>query len=393
MLANQIALNPDLQHLVDDGYEISVEAGYLIVHGVPYVSKNRTIEYGALLTAYAESNGVPGPIADHTVFFTGSVPYRDDGTSLEMVMVATVYSVPQKTAGRDALCYMSNKPDPIGDMLGSYYNKLTHYINKLETYVRAVDPNVSARRKGSFSRRDIPSVFHYPNSSSARAGLEGYEAKLQLGKVAIVGLGGTGSYILDGLAKTPVSEIHLFDGDILEPHNAFRIPGAMPVDVVFGKRKKTDVLKEIYSQFRVGIHSHSEHVTEANIQKLNDCQFVFIAVDHGPSRGVIARHLANNGIPFIDVGMGVDKVVEEMTLHGRVRVTLVTHATQHLVDTLPIADDTDEAVYGNIQLAELNSLNANLALIRYKQYLQFFSDEEKPNSISYKLSWNQIAHQ
>ncbi|SOZ36087.1 conserved hypothetical protein [Cupriavidus neocaledonicus] len=308
-------------------------------------------------------------------------------------MVATVYPVPQKTAGRDALCYLSNKPEPIGDMLCSYYNKLTHYINKLETYVRAIDPNVSARRKGSFAHRDIPSVFHYPNSATARAGLEAYEAKLQLNKVAIVGLGGTGSYILDGLAKTSVVEIHLYDGDVIEPHNAFRVPGSMPVDIVYGKRKKTEVLKEIFSQFRVGIHSHADNVTAANIDQLNDCQFVFIAVDHGPSRALIAGHLAAMGIPFIDVGIGVDKVAEAMMLHGRARVSLITSETRHLVNTLPTADDADEAMYGNIQLAELNSLNANLALIRYKQHLQFFTDEERPNSINYKCSWNQIAHQ
>jgi hypothetical protein len=393
MLANRIAPNADLQRLVDDGYDISVEAGFLIVQGIPYVAKDRAIGYGTLLTAYSEVNGIPVACADHTAYFTGTVPYRNDGSSLKDAMVATAYSVPQKMAGRDVWCYLSNKPEPIGDMLSSYYNKMTHYIKKLETYVKAVDPKISGRREGSYVRRDVPSVFHYPNSASARSGLEGYEAKLQLKKVAIIGLGGTGAYILDGLAKTPVFEVHLYDGDIIEPHNAFRVPGAMPVDVVFGKPKKTEILKETYSQFRDGIYSHSDNVTEANIEQLNDCQFVFIAVDNGPSRGLIARHLAAIGIPFIDVGIGIDKIDDAMMLHGRARVTLVTSATRHLVDALPTADDADEAVYGNIQLAELNSLNANLALIRYKQHLQFFTDEEKPNSINYKVSWNQISHQ
>jgi hypothetical protein len=134
-------------------------------------------------------------------------------------------------------------------------------------------------------------------------------------------------------------------------------------------------------------------VTQANIGQLNDCQFVFIAVDHGPSRGLIARHLAALRIPFIDVGIGVEKNTDLVQLHGRARVTLVTPATTHLVDSLPTADDSDEAVYGNIQLAELNSINANLAIIRYKQHLQFFTDECSPNVINYKCSWNQCTHQ
>lgn len=40
-------------------------------------------------------------------------------------------------------------------------------------------------------------------------------------------LGGTGSYALDLVAKTHVVEIHLFDADLLRPHNAFRFPGAI----------------------------------------------------------------------------------------------------------------------------------------------------------------------
>ena len=45
-------------------------------------------------------------------------------------------------------------------------------------------------------------------------------------RIGIVGLGGTGSYILDYVSKTRVVEIHLFDGDGYQQHNAFRAPGA-----------------------------------------------------------------------------------------------------------------------------------------------------------------------
>lgn len=37
--------------------------------------------------------------------------------------------------------------------------------------------------------------------------------KLALGAVAIAALGGAGPYVLDLVAKTPVRDIHLFDGD------------------------------------------------------------------------------------------------------------------------------------------------------------------------------------
>ncbi|MDC7709054.1 ThiF family adenylyltransferase [Vogesella indigofera] len=391
MLANQTAPNPDLQRLVDDGFHVSLEGPYLVIHRVPYVTKDRAIGHCSLISTYNEHEVAAGQINDHTVFVVGEIPHRDDGVSLQEAMVAN--PSPQIIAGRTAGCMLSYKTEPLNVMLANYYNKMTHYVRKLGSYAEAIDSSANLRGTGSFSARAVPSVFHFPNGSSARAGLEAYEQKLELDKVAIIGLGGTGSYLLDGLAKTPAKEIHLYDNDILEPHNAFRFPSALPMDTVFGRRKKTDVLTEIYSQFRSGIISRPERVSEANLHELQNFQFVFIAVDNGPSRGIIANYLVANGIPFIDVGIGIDKISDAVQLHARTRVTLITRDTAHLVSTLPVADDTDEAVYGNIQLAELNSLNANQALIRYKQHLQFFTDEVRPNVINYKCSWSQCVTQ
>lgn len=391
MPANQTAPNPDLQSLVDDGFHVSLEGQHLVIHRVPYVTKDCTVAYCSLISTYCEHEVAAGYINDHTVFVVGEIPYRDDGISLEAAMVANASK--QIIAGRSAGCQLSYKTEPLNAMLANYYSKMTHYVRKLGSYVEAIDASANVRGVGSFTARAVPSVFHFPNGSSARAGLEAYEQKLELQKVAIIGLGGTGSFLLDGLAKTPVKEIHLYDHDILEPHNAFRFPSALPMDIVFGRRKKTDVLADVYGQFRSGVVSHPERITEANLHEVEHCQFVFIAVDHGPSRGLVARYLIARGIPFIDVGIGIDKRTETLKLHARARVTLITPSTAHLIDTLPVADDTDEAVYGNIQLSELNALNANLALIRYKQHLQFFTDEVNASVINYKCSWSQCVTQ
>ncbi|EPR17927.1 hypothetical protein M527_14495 [Sphingobium indicum IP26] len=44
-------------------------------------------------------------------------------------------------------------------------------------------------------------------------------------KVAIIGLGGTGAYILDFIARTHLEKIGLFDDDKVHIHTLFRIPG------------------------------------------------------------------------------------------------------------------------------------------------------------------------
>jgi len=254
-----------------------------------------------------------------------------------------------------------------------------------------IDSTASASGEGSISIRQQRSVFFYPNISIAREGLDAYEQKLKVAKVAIVGLGGTGSYILDALAKTPVEEIHLYDDDIVEPATVYRIPGALTIVEAHREAKKTEHFRDIYSRMRTGIVSHPVRINQGNVHELDTCTFVFIAVDDGPSRGLIARHLAEREIPFIDVGMGVDKVPQDVKLIARVRVTSIDSKTKSLVSQLPVADDREDAVYDNIQVAELNALNAMLAVIMYKQKIGFYSEEFEVNTLRYILAWQRLS--
>lgn len=390
MSAVQTAPSPDVQRLIDEGYAVTVEGGYLIVDDVPYVAAAGRIDRGALICAYALSNGVP-QVGDHTVWFTGSVPCLPDGRSLQEVLIADTTS--QTVAGRQVQCRFSNKPENVEEMLANFYNKLMHYIRKLTSYARVIDPNVSASGTGSFTYRQQASVFFYPNTSVAREGIDAYEAKLKLARVSIVGLGGTGSYILDALAKTPVQEIHLFDDDVVKPATGFRMPGGLAIEKAHAGMKKTDYLRDSYAVMRTGIFSRPMKVEAGNVNELDGSDFVFLAVDDGPSRGLIARHLQERGIPFIDVGLGVDKVVETTQLVGRARVTLVEDDSESVVALLPTAPDGDAAVYSNIQIVELNAMNGMLAMIKYKQMLGFYADEAQAASLKYVTSWSELRVQ
>ncbi|HYD47573.1 MAG TPA: ThiF family adenylyltransferase [Terriglobales bacterium] len=121
---------------------------------------------------------------------------------------------------------ISAEIDVATQTLENIYNKLTHYIRKLQSYVNVLDPLASAAARDSIAVRQDRSVFFYPNMAAAQAGVDAYENKLKLPKIAIVGLGGTGSYILDALAKTPVQEIHLYDNDNIEPASVPHARGA-----------------------------------------------------------------------------------------------------------------------------------------------------------------------
>jgi hypothetical protein len=200
-------------------------------------------------------------------------------------------------------------------------------------------------------------------------------------KVAIVGLGGTGAYILDLIARTHLEQIALFDDDKVHMHTIFRMPGFIPRP--FGKKKVT-VLAQHYGQWRLGIEPIAERVTEQNIDRLASFDFVFVSVDSGPSRRLIVDWLSLKGIPFVDCGMGLNRVVGG--LNGTVRITGVDRqAYERTIGTayLPTNDAKEDEYRKQGQIAELNALNAALAVVRFKQHFGLFARVE--DSVWYTL--------
>jgi hypothetical protein len=101
---------------------------------------------------------------------------------------------------------------------------------------------------------------------------------------------------------------------------------------------------------------------------------VFICVDSVSARNLIAGYLIEKGKPFIDSGMGLEKVNDQLV--GQVRVTtgLPSH---HLHVKEAFGDSTiDDDIYAsNIQLSELNCLAANLMLIKWKRLIGIYNDQ------------------
>lgn len=389
MPANPTAPDQHIQRLVDEQYQVTIDGAYLIVDRIPYVTSDRTIAWGALICPYRNVDGIPQLDNDHQCWFTGDIPHRADGSSMESALVSE--SSEQTVAGRQVRYRFSNKPEPIGDFFDNHYNKVTHYIGKISRHARDLDPLVSATSIGSFRRREVPSVFFYSNDAISQGGLDAYTDKLRLRRVCIVGAGGTGSFILDALAKEEIEQIDVYDHDSIEPKNVYRMPSAMSRDDAQAQHPKARWLASRYSLMRRGINGHVQRIDADNVTNLAGADFAFIAVDHGPSRGIIARFLVTHGIPFIDVGIGVDKRPEVTALIARARVTFVTPRTAELVDQLPTADDTADAIYDNIQVLEINAINAMLAVIRFKQYLGFYVADDQPDVIKYASSQNALT--
>ena len=157
---------------------------------------------------------------------------------------------------------------------------------------------------------------------SDRVGIGPLTEKLARERVAIIGLGGTGSYILDMVAKTPVRAIQLFDDDEFLQHNAFRSPGAPTLDDLREAPKKADYLKTTYSNMHRGIVAYAVNLDASNIHLLDGATFAFLYMDAGETKRLIVHKLEETGAGFINVGMGLE--LDDGSLGGILRVTAST---------------------------------------------------------------------
>jgi hypothetical protein len=201
--------------------------------------------------------------------------------------------------------------------------------------------------------------------------------------VAIIGLGGSGGYLLDFIVKTPVREVRGFDPDSFFVHNAFRSPGSLDVDEGAELRQsKAEVYKKRYENFRHGLTLKPLFIDETSVEELEDVTFAFVSVDKGSSRKRIIDLLISRNIPFIDVGMGLKRHGEPIS--GTVRTTYFPGDTGQVVRSkgyVPETDPPDDVYKSNIQIAELNALNAALAVLRFKQIRGFYAGSRLSNQL------------
>lgn len=239
-------------------------------------------------------------------------------------------------------------------------------------------------------------VFKYPDTNSSRAGIEFLNRKFENQKIAIIGLGGTGSYILDQVAKTPVKEIHIFDGDVFQLHNAFRSPGAVSTEKLETENgiKKVDYYSEIYSNMHTGIKAHTKYVTPENVNELRDFSYVFISIDKNEVRYNLAKAFLKIGVTFIDVGIGVNKANDNDSLNGAVRVTVGSSDKSDHLDLRIGSMESEENEYSNnIQIADLNCLNAMLAILKWKKLSGFYQDVKQEHNSLFLINTNKLLNE
>ena len=279
-----------LQRLENEEFEVKVCGGnLLVVLRIPYLNSRHEIKAGILAMPLQTSGDVILPPPNHTASWIGERPCNIDGSYIEGLVNGPNHK--DLGYGLTQDYFLSCWPVKFKGQYPDYYEKVKTYCQVISTPAYNTNAEACKKLTNPIIIQDEDSVFQYGDTNASRAGIDKINGLAKGMKIAIIGLGGTGSYILDAIAKTPVAEIHLFDGDYFNTHNAFRAPGAPSIEELREQPKKVDYLYNIYSKMHKGIHPHGYRITSENISELNDMDFVFLAVDDSAIRNLIANHL------------------------------------------------------------------------------------------------------
>jgi hypothetical protein len=391
MSQKPISLSSDLSRLRNEGYDLEIRSGHLLVKDVPYVGEDSVVKRGTLVMALILAGDVTARPDNHVTSFIGDYPCRADGSQIEPIRNESARR--ELAPGLWVDHRFSAKPMPSG-VYENYYAKVSQYVTILSGYAQVIEPGVTAKtfRPVLAADSEEATVFKYTDTASARAEISAITAKLSaVKKIAIVGLGGTGAYVLDFVAKTPVGEIHLYDGDLFYQHNAFRAPGAPSIEELTSRPSKVAYLKGIYGKMRHGIYAHAEYIGPDNVEALRGMDFVFLCLE-GAAKRLVVEALEFFGVAFVDVGMGV--YVEAGMLGGILRTTTSTpDRRDHFRKRASFESDGERNEYdSNIQIADLNALNATMAVIKWKKLMGFYQDLDAEFHSTYTIGGNLLLN-
>lgn len=142
-----------------------------------------------------------------------------------------------------------------------------------------------------------------------------FNRMLQSLRVAVVGVGGTGSPTATLLARSGVGELIIIDGDILDKTNMNRVRGYTSENV--GKKKATSITTFINSLgLNVSVSGIPEYLNESAeaIDALSSADIVFGCTDDSLGRDILNQAIYYYCQVLIDVGIAgfVDKDSQEI---------------------------------------------------------------------------------
>lgn len=156
----------------------------------------------------------------HVCHWQGEMPCHSNGQPIRAIENAS----PRRDLGHGLtqVLTFSAKAD-----YRDYHHKMTTYLGRITGEAPKVDPAVTAQTFPVIPVEDeTESVFKYLDTASNRAGIGALNERFASQRMAIVGLGGTGAYILD-LVAAKRGQVHL-DSEVNLTPIATRSPDRTP---------------------------------------------------------------------------------------------------------------------------------------------------------------------
>ncbi len=144
-------------------------------------------------------------------------------------------------------------------------------------------------------------------ASHAQAFGEGTFERLRRLSVAVIGCSGTGSPVIEQLARLGVGELVMVDDDKLEARNINRILNATMTDVRAG-RLKVDVLADAVKRMETGTRVVPLTLnlwTPEAVNAVAQCDLVFGCMDTIDGRFLLNTIAAYYQLPYIDLGVRI----------------------------------------------------------------------------------------
>src|SRR5277367_891331 len=139
MSQRPINRSADLKKLRDEGYDLEIRSGCLLVKDVPYVNSRKEVKRGILFIKLVLADDRTGPPDTHVAYFSGEHPCDEDGADLEQIKHGS--NAHSLADGVEVNHSFSAKPKP-NDSYPDYYAQVTTYVAILSGPARRRNPDV-----------------------------------------------------------------------------------------------------------------------------------------------------------------------------------------------------------------------------------------------------------
>jgi ThiF family len=253
-----------------------------------------------------------GIVLFHAHFHNGPPKLsRDDIASAERLIPMFRQRVPTRAHGSVVLSrtHASGIVYPPGESQPRATITMRWYGEAIQNWISGSDPTPST---------DPNPIF---NSQALVVGGPGQTA-LHNAKVAVVGLSGGGSHVVQQLAHLGIGLLIMIDPDRVEARHRHRIVGLTWLDTLF-KRRKVDVMARLVERLGTGsrcIKLFAKVPEPTAVEALKSADIIVGCLDNLHARADLQEIASRFLIPYVDVGVNIRQTVAEEKRDPRVSI-------------------------------------------------------------------------